>query len=53
MYTIEWTRKTGETGVFVQEFSREYEAQQAVRALLSIDTAKGQNSLYKYEIIKN
>ena len=53
MYKIKWTRRTGETGEFAQEFSREYEAQQAVRALLSIDTAKGQKGSYKYEIIKS
>lgn len=53
MYKIKWTRCTGETGVFTQEFSKEYEAKQAVRALLSIDTAKGQEGSYKYEIINS
>ena len=53
MYAIEWTRSTGETGTFAQEFGNEYEAKQAVRALLSIDTAKGQKGSYKYDIIAN
>lgn len=51
MYKIKWTRGTGETGVLAQEFSKEYEAKQAVRALLKVDESKGQKDVYKYEII--
>lgn len=53
MYSIRWTRCTGETGTFAKEFSKEHEAQQAARALLNIDVTKGQKGSYKYEIIEN
>lgn len=53
MYAIRWTRCTGETGTFAQEFSKEYEAQQAARALSNIDAAKGQKGSYKYDVIEN
>lgn len=53
MYKIKWTRRTGETGMFAQEFNRKYEAQQAARALWHIDAAKGQKDVYEYEIIES
>ena len=51
MYKIKWTRCTGEAGVFAQEFTREYDAQEAIKALRKVDEAKGKKDVYKYEII--
>lgn len=51
MYKIKWTRCAGEEGVFAQEFTREYEAQEAIRALLKVDELKEKKDVYKYEII--
>lgn len=51
MYKINRKRCTGETGTLAQEFTREYEAREAIRALLKVDEAKGQKDVYKYEII--
>lgn len=53
MYKIQWKRCTGETGMFAQEFSKKYEAQEAIRALLKVDELKRQKDIYEYEIIES
>lgn len=52
MYKIKLIRCTGEVHTMTREFSRMYEAEQAVRAISRIDEARGLKGVYKYEIIE-
>lgn len=52
MYKIKLIRNTDEVHILVQEFSRLYEAKQAVKAIRKVDEARGLKGVYKYEIIE-
>lgn len=52
MYKIKLIRCTGEVHIMTREFSRMYEAEQAVRAISRVDEVRGLKGVYKYEIIE-
>lgn len=52
MYAIEWTRSTGEHGIFSLRFSNKAAAERTIEATKKLDNAKRQGGLFRYKVIE-
>lgn len=52
MYAIEWTRSTGEHGIYSLRFLNKAAAERTIEATKKLDRAKRQGGLYRYKVIE-